>query len=386
MSFSYQPWGSSMKRLSSSIALLLALCLPGCGTPGFGSIAPLPSDPTSADASFESADGEGQMASITPELIRAQIARRPDGVPAEVRELFGPAVTYTIGPGDVIGVIVYGHPELLPNAGAVISQQPDPTGVSISPGFIVSATGEIGFPYIGRTRLQGLTEVEAGELITRRLATFVKEPQVTVRVQTFRSQRAYLEGEVRTPGIQIFTDVPMTLAEAISRAGGITAAGDRSRVTVTRGQRTTVIDLPLLQQWGLDSSGIPLRNADVIYVGSRDDRRVYVMGEILRPSALPLRNGRLSLNEALGDAGGVNLLTSDTRHIYVIRNDLAQGRQLFHLDVKNPAALALADSFALQARDVVYVDSVPLVSWNRVISLILPAAQVVNLGSDATRR
>ena len=44
-------------------------------------------------------------------------------------------------------------------------------------------------------------------------------------------------------------------------------------------------------------------------------------------------------------------------------------------------AYALAEGFELKARDVVYVDPVPLVRWNRVISLILPSAQVVNVGN-----
>jgi polysaccharide export outer membrane protein len=55
------------------------------------------------------------------------------------------------------------------------------------------------------------------------------------------------------------------------------------------------------------------------------------------------------------------------------------------MNAKNPAALALADRFELKPRDVVYVDRVPLVSWNRVASLILPAAQVVNLTRDTAR-
>ena len=310
----------------------------------------------------------------------------PKTVPEDVRALFGKPPVYTIGPGDVISITVYDHPELLPNAGAVISQSSDPTGVSVAPGFIVSSTGEVSFPYVGRIRMAGLTEIEASDLITQRIAKYIKDPQVSVRIASFRSRRAYVEGEVRTPGIQIFTDVPMTLAEAINRAGGILSTGDRAAVTLTRAERTTVINLAYLRDIGADANSIPLQNGDIIDVRSRDESKVYVMGEIAKPSALLMRNGKLSLNEALGEAGGPSLTTASTGQIYVIRKGSQASTQVFHLDAKNPTALALADRFGLQARDVVYIDPVGLVQWNRFISLILPAAQVVDLGSQAATR
>ncbi len=370
-------------RIRSAALLLLPLCLAGCGVPGFG---PPDSGNWGAYRSSGDAKGEPKIVSITPELIRTMATRNPAALPADVRQLFGKAPAYTIAPGDVVGIVVYRHPELMPNAGAVISQQSDPTGVSVAPGFIVDAEGEISFPYIGRTRIEGMTERSAAEMISSKISPFVKDPLVSVRIQSFRSRRVYVEGEVRTPGLQIFTDVPMTLAEAINRAGSITQAGDRSRVTLTRGERTMVIDLPLLRRLGLDPTRIPLQNGDIVNVGSRDDSRIYVMGEIQRPTALTMRDGRLSLNEALGDAGGPALQTASTDQIYVVRNSSGDVPEVFHLDAKNPVALALADRFELQPRDVVYIDPVPLARWNRVISLILPAAQVVNLGGTTSRR
>jgi len=371
------------------LAMLVSIglvTLAGCA-PGFATVAPLGFTSTTGD-STASADS-GKIIPITPDLIRSQIAQRPTGVPDNIKRLFTAAPVYTIGPGDVVGIIVYDHPELLPNAGAVIAQQSDPTGVTVAPGFIVDAKGEIFFPYIGRTKVQGLTESGASELIADRIKAFIKDPQVTVRIQSFRSQRAYVQGEVRTPGLQIFTDVPMTLSEAISRAGSFTQAGDRAHVTLTRGGVSTVINLPMLQALGADANNIPLRNGDIVNVGTREDSRVYVMGEVRAPSALQMRNnGRLTLNEALGDAGGPDLTTSDPGQIYVVRNapDNLDVQQVFNLNAKNPVALALADRFELQPRDVVYVDRVPLVSWSRVFSLILPAAQVINLARDTARR
>jgi len=158
---------------------------------------------------------EGEITPISLALVRTLAEAAPKGVPPEVQALFGKGARYTIGSGDVVGVIVYDHPELLPNAGAVISQSVDPTGVQVAPGFIVDADGEIAFPYIGRVRVAGLSEGDASDLLVKLLRPHIRDPQVTVRIQSFRSRRAYVEGEVRNPGSQIFTDVPMTLNEAI---------------------------------------------------------------------------------------------------------------------------------------------------------------------------
>jgi polysaccharide biosynthesis/export protein len=332
----------------------------------------VPADPTKPP--------EGVVIPITPALVRAEARGTPRSVPPQIQALFADPKPYTIGPSDVIGIVIYDHPELLPNAGAVISQSTDPTGISSAPGFIVGADGQVSFPYVGRVKVEGLTEIEAAELITKRISRFIKDPQVTVRITSFRSRRAYVDGEVRNPGTQIFTDVPMTLPEAINRAGGITAAGDRSFVTLTRSNKTTAIDLMQLQDLGVNPSRILLQNGDLVTVRNREDRKVYVMGEVSKPTALLMRNGRMSLNEAIGEAGGPNLATANTGQVYVIRNTGQGSPAVFHLNASSPTSLALADTFELQPRDVVYIDPVPLVNWNRVINLVLPSAQVLSTG------
>jgi len=373
---------SGWRRLLPALAMLV---VQGCAvvtTPGFDY-----ADPKTRTSitlgQYVPADADnppqGVVTPITPALVQAQVQSRPRSVSPEVARLFGQSRPYTIGPSDVIGIVVYDHPELLPSAGAVISQQADPTGISSAPGFIVSSAGEVTFPHVGRVKLEGLTEIEASELLARRLARVIKDPQVTVRIQSFRSRRAYVEGEVRTPGTQVFTDIPMTLPEAINRAGGITATGDRSFVTLTRNNQTTAIDLMQFQEMGVNPAQILLESGDLVTVRNRDESKVFVMGEIVRPSALPMRNGRLSLNEALGEAGGPNLTTANTSQIYVIRNTPQGGTPaVYHLNASSPSALALAETFPLRPRDVVYIDPVPLVNWNRIISLILPSASALS--------
>jgi polysaccharide biosynthesis/export protein len=370
-------------RLRLAAPLLAILLSQGCAvvtTPGFdyadakqrGSVTfgqYVPADPTNPP--------QGVVIPITPALVQAQARSKPTGIAPEVQALFADPKPYTIGPSDVIGIIVYDHPELLPNSGTVIAQAQDPTGVSAAPGFIVGADGQVFLPYVGRITLAGLTEAEAAELLMKRLAKYIRDPQVTVRIQSFRSRRVYLEGEVRNPGTEVITDVPMTLLEAINRAGGITPTGDRSFVTLTRDNKTILISLMQFQEAGVNPNRILLENGDLVVVRNRDEGKVYVLGEIAKPSALQMHNGRLSLNEALGDAGGPNLLTANTGQIYVIRNSPSGTPSVFHLDASAPTALALADTFQLRPRDVVYIDPVPLVNWNRVINLVLPSAQAL---------
>lgn len=377
----------SLRRVLCWTLSAAAVLLHGCAVvtaPGFDYADPkvrssvtlgqyVPADPNNPP--------QGVITPITPALVQAQLQARPAGIPPEVQRLFGEPKPYTIGPSDIISVVVYDHPELQPLGGAVISQASDPTGISGAPGFIVDHQGFISYPYAKRVKVGGLTEIQAGELIASSIKQVIKDPQVSVRITSFRSRRAYVDGEVRTPGTQIFTDVPMTLSEAINRAGGITAAGDRSFVTLTRRNETTVVDLMRLQELGVNPNRILLENGDLVTVRSRDESKVFVMGEIAKPSALPMRNGRLTLNEALGEAGGPNLGTANTGQIYVIRNTGQGGSPaVFHLNAEGPSALALAETFPLRPRDVVYIDPVPLVQWNRVISLILPSAQAANLG------
>ena len=66
--------------------------------------------------------------------------------------------------------MVYDHPELLRQAGAGIAQSVDPTGISSARGFIVSTDGQVSFPYVGRVKVAGLTEIDASDLFEKRLA------------------------------------------------------------------------------------------------------------------------------------------------------------------------------------------------------------------------
>ena len=322
---------------------------------------------------------------ITPEFLKSEQALRAQQASPDLGPLIGKASPYLIGAGDILSIVVWDHPELsTPAMTGTTTLTPSGNDSGAALGFVVDRDGLVQFPIVGPIRLAGLTEVQARNLLSKKLASFLKNPDLTLRVQAYRSQRIYLDGEVKMPGGQAINDVPMTLLEAITRAGGFLPAADQSRVQVTRGGISYQVNIPQLVQKGIDPASILLKNGDVVRVISREESKIFVLGEATKPLSLPMRNGRLTLNEALGDSLGVNSFFSDPQQVYVVRNVPQKRPEVYHLDARTPVALALAENFELQPKDVVYVGAHPLALWNRVISLLLPSAQVINIGKDIT--
>lgn len=341
----------------------------------FGKAQPASREADEADAVVAPAE----ILAITPRLVRQEKALRDQQAAEDITALLQPAQVYRIEAGDVLHIVVWDHPEL--SASMLPAGVPGAVGVAgvaVSPmqpqsGFEIDQQGMLDFPYAGKLKVAGLTTVEAHEQLIRRLSHYLKNPKVTLRVLTYRSKRVYVDGEVKQPGVQAINDLPMTLTEAINRAGGVTPMADQSRIMVSREGKTYQINMPQLVQRGVNPSSIMLASGDVVRVLSRDETKIFISGEVTSPRALPMRNGRLTLNEALGEAGGINPVTGDARQVYVVRRN-SQSSVVYQLDANAPGALAMAEGFELNPRDVVYVAATPLTNWNRTISAMIPGA------------
>lgn len=326
---------------------------------------------------------------ITPALVRA-LKASSERANANVEDLFAVASSYTVGVGDILSIVVWDHPELVfptqtYSIGAAY-EIPSYSGAANVPGYVVSPAGTIQFPYAGALKVMGRTPDEIREKLSNQLKPFVNAPQVTVRVLAYRSKRVYIDGEVKTPGPQNIDDVPMTLVEALNRAGGINVmTGDNSRIRVSREGKTYMINLPALLQQGIDPARILLGNGDIVRVEQREDSKVFVTGEVVKPTPVLPRNGRLTLSEAIGEAGGVNPVSANAKELYVIRKNGDGEAEVFHLDGKSPVAFALAESFELKPRDVVYVDAAGVVRWSRVINQLLPSGNFFTSTANAVK-
>ena len=284
---------------------------------------------------------------------------------------------YRVTAHDVLSVIVWEHPELTIPAGEFRSAE--------ATGHPVAADGTMFFPYVGVIHVAGKTLREIRELLTKGLSPVIERPQLDVRVVGFRGKKVQVTGEVAAPGSIPITDVPMRVQDAISQARGPTAEADLRGVTLTRGGQTFTLDLQALYEQGDLSQNWLLQDGDILNVYDRSRNKVFVLGEVRRPSSRLMVKGRMTLAEAIGDSEGFDPVSSNPARLYVIRGSFDRPT-IYKLDARSPDALLLATQFQLQPHDVVFVSTHDLTRWNRIISQIQPTVQLLWQAVDTSNR
>ncbi|MGR4068146.1 polysaccharide export protein [Billgrantia sp. C5P2] len=274
---------------------------------------------------------------------------------------------YYIGKGDVLTVIVYGHPELTIPAGGERS--------AAESGNAVHSDGTIFYPFIGRIPVEGKTVREVREIVARGLEPYVAMPQVEVQVAQYNSQKVNVTGAVEEPGPLPIRNVPLSVLDAINLSGGLAEHANWHDVLLTRDGEEIRLSLHDMLNSGRLDQNMLLQAGDVLHVPDNSNQKVYVMGEVRDPKSLPMGASRLTLTDALSEAGGMEESNADASGIFVIRRAPADSDKLatvYQLDARNAAALMLGAEFTLQPTDVIYVTTTPLGRWNRVVRQLLP--------------
>lgn len=102
--------------------------------------------------------------------------------------------------------------------------------------FRVSRTGTIDYPYLTQVEVAGKTTAEIKDLLTELLdKDYFVNPQLTVDVKEYRVREILVNGQVNKPGSVVLPgEAPLSIIDAIARAGGIAARGNPNKIRFTR--------------------------------------------------------------------------------------------------------------------------------------------------------
>ncbi len=204
---------------------------------------------------------------------------------------------YVLGPEDEISITVWDHPDLTRKAR-------------------VNIEGKISFPLIGELRVTGLSQLQVEKKLKEMLADgYIVDPQVSVQVTEYRSQKIFVIGEVNSPGAYPLTRKTL-LVEAIAMAGGVKPEADQE-IMIVRPKEKVGVQTPLLPDQadpselikvklrdvleGERSQNVQVLNLDTIFIPKI--KVFYVTGEVKRPGQYTFMKGMTVLH-AVSTAGG----------------------------------------------------------------------------------
>jgi len=287
------------------------------------------------------ADGE---AAPTGSLSASKAARR-----AAWQERF------TLGAGDVLNLSLFEAPET--------ERKEVPVGPD----------GKISFLQAQEIMATGLTIDELRAKLDESLAKFYQNPRTIITPANFISKKYYVLGAVANKGVYTF-DRPLTVIEAIARAGGLETGlsdlrtvelADLSRSFLARGGNRVPVDFEKLFQRGDLSQNVALEPGDYLFFANASLNEIYVLGEVTDPGVLRFAPNP-TVVRAIAARGGYST-KAFKRRVLVVRGSLTNPE----LHVVDTAAVLAGKEpdFKLQPRDIVYVSTNPWVLAVEVIDL-----------------
>jgi polysaccharide export outer membrane protein len=280
-------------------------------------------------------DAQAPPARRTPEPRKPAVAT-PTPTPAAAR---GPN-DYEVGVQDMLRVAVYGHDDLTQTV-------------------VVQADGTFLFPLIGRVKASNHTTAELERKLQTLLAQgYIRNPQVTVSVQEYRSKNVYVVGEVSKPGPYPLTGA-MNILELVSKAG-LAAGTSVGEVLIVRPHEDVSgpvlpgevgkaakadvlrVDLGRIQAGDI-STNVALRPNDTVFVPPAP--KVFVSGEVKNPGAYAFFPG-MTARQLVSVAGGLTPQGSSGR-LKVVRDD--EGKPKEH-GIKLDEAVAPGDTLVVRRK------------------------------------
>jgi polysaccharide biosynthesis/export protein len=349
---------------------------------------------------YDKAPNGIQLIEVTPQIVRTlSLAKQSQGFSGA----FGSSATSSqetlVGVGDILEVTIWEAPPAtlynsadLSGRGAVVGGGSRSTTL---PEQTVGAEGKINVPFTGQILVNGRTSNQIEALIVDRLKGKANQPQVLVRILRNNSSAATVVGEVTTNLRFPLTARGEKLLDALAAAGGSKQAVNKTTVQITRGTTTVAMSLDSVIRDA--QHNIKLLSGDII-TAAYQPLSFTALGATGKNDELNFEAQGITLAQALARAGGLQDARADAQGIFIFRlenaNALAWSKTvtptsegkipvIYRIDLKDPASFFVAQSFAVENKDILYVSNAPAADWQKFANLIytifLPAVSTVNL-------
>lgn len=244
---------------------------------------------------------------------------------------------YTVGPQDRLSIAVVDEPTLT----RVVT---------------VGGDGSFDYPYIGLVKAAGTSLRAIQQDITARLKEkYLRNPQVSIEVEAYRSQVVYVWGQVKAPGaVTLMGNINLT--EALAKAGSPTPdAGayieiNRRPSHIPAGTDPTTLPKPAPERVSMAdlqsgrAQSIILLDGDTVFVPKAET--FFVTGYVKNGGPF-LHDATMTVSRAISMAGGVTEKGSRNR-IRIMR--LVNGKQVVIKDVKLEDLVQAGDSIEVMSR------------------------------------
>jgi polysaccharide export outer membrane protein len=256
--------------------------------------------------------------------------------------------------------------------------------VGTLPEQVIARDGTVNVPYAGRIRVAGKTPAEIEQLIVNGLSGKTANPQAVVTLSRNVSHSATVTGDV-TAGAR----VPLSpngdrLLDVVASAGGIRAPVHEAFITLTRDG--TSLSVPLQAILGSSRENVYIRPGDVITV-YRAPQSFTAFGATGRNAVFGFDAAGITLDEAIGKAGGLLDERSDPKGVFVLRYEpvhlarrypsvpahLLNGSVVpiaYRLDMRDPTSLFRARRFQMRDKDILYVSHAPITEVEKIFRLV----------------
>ncbi len=311
---------------------LVAICIFSCAS------AP-PREAVSPQVQIKEIESSKQIKEMNENILISALSKKGDSY----RD-------YAIGPDDLLEISVFDVEKL--NKTVRVSSQ-----------------GNISLPLIGILRVKGLTASELEKEIRDLLAEkYINDPQVSVFIKEFRSQRIAVMGAVDKPNV---FDVagPKRVLDMLAMAGGlkedagqllflirpreVEAGSSKEEKTASESMpRTYVVDLEELLVKGDLTLNLQLLHGDVLNIPISG--KVYIGGEVKTPGGFPLKGRKMTLGQAVTLAGGLKYEANGAETKIYRYAAKGTGKEILSIDV-DAIQKGQKEDFFLKENDVVIV-------------------------------